>query len=179
MIPRPARRSSSRLAPLALALLAAGCAGAARGPAAGPAEGGAVTVAAPGAAGLRPAPRPDLAARPAPAAPGGARSPEAFDRTSPEERAAAAAPAPSAGRLLGRTIAALGAPTEPGFWLETPLVTAPQPGRIVLRGSGAEARVELRPSGGAPGSGSRLSLAAFRLLGLGLTALPELEVYGL
>jgi hypothetical protein len=50
---------------------------------------------------------------------------------------------------------------------------------VVVAATGAEAQVELLPSGGAPGSGSQLSLPAFRLLGLPLTALPELEVFAL
>jgi hypothetical protein len=38
--------------------------------------------------------------------------------------------------------------------------------------------LELRPSGGVPGSGSQISLAAMRLLEIPLTALAEVVVYG-
>ena len=51
----------------------------------------------------------------------------------------------SAGGELGTTIAALGDPTIDGFWLKTPLVTAPTPGRIVYSSTGRSVRVELRP----------------------------------
>lgn len=105
----------------------------------------------------------------------GGRTAEAFDTTTAAERVAAVTPPVRAGRDLGRTIASLGAPTEPGFWLVTPLVETAQDGRVTTA-SGATVRVELRPSGTAPGSGSQLSLAAFRALGLGLTDLPELTV---
>jgi len=120
----------------------------------------------------RPAARPG--AQPALRPPAGARTAEALDTTTPEQREAALRPA-AGGRVLGRTIASLGDPTEPGFWLLTPLVSAAAPGRV-RSAAGAAVGVELRPSGGAPGSGSRLSLAAFRALELGLTDLPELEV---
>jgi hypothetical protein len=52
-------------------------------------------------------------------------------------------------------------------------VTAP--GRVVLEG--ASVNVELIPSGAAAGSGSQLSLAAFRVLGVPLTSLPEVTVF--
>jgi hypothetical protein len=122
-------------------------------------------------------PRPE--ARPGSGAvrpPPGARTAEAFDTTTEAERVAALAAAATPTRELGRTIASLGDPAEPGFWLLTPLVDNPRPGRVTHAPSGASVRLELRPSGGAPGSGSRLSLAAFRALGLPLTGLPELVV---
>jgi hypothetical protein len=167
---------------LLLCCLAAGCGGQGlpgREPAgAAPAFEGAVVE---GTGAARPMPRPDRGAA-APALrppPQGGRTAAAFDTTSEAERAAARAPAPAGGRLLGATIASLGSPAEPGFWLRTPLVQAPARGRVVVAATGAEAQVELLPSGGAPGSGSQLSLPAFRLLGLPLTALPELEVFAL
>ena len=83
----------------------------------------------------------------------------------------------SAGGELGTTIAALGDPTIDGFWLKTPLVTAPTPGRIVYSSTGRSVRVELRPSGGAVGSGSQISLAAMRLLEAPLADLIEVSVY--
>ncbi|MCB1329624.1 MAG: hypothetical protein KDK28_09325, partial [Maritimibacter sp.] len=100
-----------------------------------------------------------------------------FDTTTAAERAAAAS-AGAGGALLGRTVATLGNPADPGFWLETPLVTTARQGRAVAVGSGKSVQLELRPTGGAEGSGSRISLPALRLLEVGLTGLHELEVYG-
>ncbi len=103
------------------------------------------------------------------------RTAETLDRTTPEERAAATAPA-AAGAQLGETLASLGNPAEGGFWLRTGLVTEAQQGRVETRG-GASVQVELRPSGSAPGAGSQLSLAAFRALEVPLTDLPRLTVF--
>lgn len=120
------------------------------------------------------APPPPVSAAPTPAA----RNAEDFDTTSAAERAAAAAPAPTApDKGLGTTIASLGDPAEPGFWAKTPLVDAVQPGRLVYPVTGASVAVELRPLAADTGAGSQVSLAAMRLLGAPLTALPELEVY--
>lgn len=113
----------------------------------------------------------------APAPPRAARTAEQFDTTTPQERAAAAARGTAGGALLGETVASLGNPAEPGFWLLTPLVTTPATGRVVSVTTGQAAEVELRPSGGAEGAGSELSLAAFRLLGVSLTDLAVLRVY--
>ncbi|MFQ6547845.1 D-galactarate dehydratase [Aestuariibius sp. 2305UL40-4] len=128
-----------------------------------------------------PAAVPNAAPAPVPAAPrppAAARTAEEFDTTSAEDRAAAAAAPDTAGEeRLGTTIASLGSPTEPGFWLETPLVSAVRQGRAELAGGGASVNVELRPSGGAAGSGSQISLAAMRVLDVPLTDLPELVVF--
>jgi hypothetical protein len=127
-----------------------------------------------------PAPAPTATVAPAaiaPAPPTAARTPEQFDTTTPEQRAAAAAGGTGGGALLGETVATLGNPAEPGFWLLTPLVDAPATGRIVAVATGQAAEVQLRPSGGAPGSGSQVSLAAIRLLGVPLTELAVLQVY--
>jgi len=90
-----------------------------------------------------------------------------------------AAPTPvsatAATGALGTTVASLGT-TDPGLWLETPLVSAPTQGQIEYNGETVS--VELRPSGGEPGSGSQISLEAMRALGAPLTGLPELTVYG-
>lgn len=115
----------------------------------------------------------DVSPLPKPAA----QTAEALDTTSKAERAAAAAPQ-AGGAKLGTTIASLGDPTEAGFWLRTPLVTAPAKGRLETRG-GASVAVDLLPLDGSPGAGSQISLAAMRMLGLSLTDLPELSVYGL
>ena len=120
-----------------------------------------------GAAAVAPAPRP----------PSGATTADQFDTTTEAERQAATAPAPAGGRELGRTIASLGNPADPGFWLETPLVTEKMQGRVVYEATGKSVTVELRPIAGAATAGSRISLPALRLLGAPLTGLPELTVF--
>ncbi len=102
-----------------------------------------------------------------------ARTPDDFDTTSEADRAAASA-ADEGGADLGSTSATLGDPTLPGFWLETPLVTEVTQGRISYMGRWIS--VELRPSGGVAGSGSRISLAAMRLLDAPLTAIIDIRV---
>jgi hypothetical protein len=122
-----------------------------------------------------------------PAAPGTAATPpprdavtvEQFDTTSSVERQAAATAPPAASEVwLGRTIASLGDPSDPGFWAETGLVDSVRPGRLEYPGASTTVKVELRPSGGAPGAGTRVSLPAMRVLGAPLTELPELVVFG-
>ena len=113
---------------------------------------------------------------PPPPPPPQARTVEEFDTTTAEDRAEAlAAPEPAGETALGTTIASLGSPTIPGIWMETPLVDALAMGRV--EHAGQSVNVELRPSGGAAGSGSQISLAAMRLLEVPLTALPELSVF--
>lgn len=148
---------------LSLALALAGCTGAR--------TGDPVSGAAPDAA-------PDAPRMTAPPPPRTARTAEQFDTTTEAERAAALAPAPPGGaERLGTTLASLGDPAAPGFWLETPLVTSTRQGRVVLPGTGTAVQVELRPISGPATGGSRISLAAMRLLGLPLTDIAELEVY--
>ncbi len=106
---------------------------------------------------------------------GGARSADALDRTSDAQRAAALAPPATGGAALGETLAALGSPSEQGFWLRTGLVDRVRSGRVSVPGGGSVA-VELRPSGQPVGAGSQLSLAAFRALNLPLTQLVTLTV---
>ena len=108
-----------------------------------------------------------------------ARTVEEFDTTSAAERAEAAEAAALNGAAtnLGLTIASLGAVTEPGIWLKTPLVSTPAKGRVEYPEKGTVVAVDLIPLEGEPGSGSRLSLAAMRILGADLTALPEVRVY--
>jgi hypothetical protein len=118
---------------------------------------------------IRPMPRPDSLIRGvAPQA-----SAAAYDTTSAAERAAATAPPASGEVALGTAVVGLGSPTDPGFWLETPLVGAPARGRVAT--ATASVNVDLRPSA----AGSRLSLPAMRLLGLPLTSLSEVRVYRL
>ncbi|MFD0980740.1 D-galactarate dehydratase [Tropicimonas aquimaris] len=126
------------------------------------------------------APMETVAAEPAAAVPSPtALTPEQFDTTTGEQRAAAAAAAPVSGESrLGTTIASLGDPADPGFWAETGLVSEVRQGRLEYPATGKSVAVELRPSGGAPGSGTRVSLPALRVLEAPLTDLPELVVYG-
>ncbi len=101
-------------------------------------------------------------------------SAEALDKTSAAEKAAAlAAPAAGGERELGKVVVALGSPAEQGIWLSSPLVRETAQGRI-MTGAGKSLAVELRPGTG----GALLSLAAFQALGLSLTELPEVTVYG-
>jgi hypothetical protein len=105
---------------------------------------------------------------------GPAVSAEALDRTTPEEKAAAlAAPAKVGEAELGRVVVALGPPAETGLWLSSTLVTEIAPGRIVTA-AGRSLAVELRPGTG----GALLSLAGYQALGLPLTDLPEVTVFG-
>ncbi|PVA11883.1 hypothetical protein DC366_02820 [Pelagivirga sediminicola] len=140
---------------------------------------------------LSPAPRPDSAAEsPGDEAPDAvrtasatppprtARTVEEFDTTTDEAKAAAVKPS-AGGKDLGLTIASLGAAGEPGFWLKTPLVSAPGPGRVVYPANGKTVQVDLIPLGGEPGAGSRMSLAALRLLEAPLTGLLEVRVFSL
>jgi len=108
-----------------------------------------------------------------PPPPATARTVEQFDTTTEEERAAAAAPV-SGGRSLGTTVATLGNAADPGFWLETSLVTEIATGRLVNPVNGKEVEVQLRPF---DGGSSRISLAALRLLEAPLTELVTLEVF--
>lgn len=79
------------------------------------------------------------------------------------------------GQMLGFTVASLGDASTPGMWIETPLVSAEGPGRVVGP-DGRTVAVTLRPSGGERGSGSRLSLQAMQALGLDLASLPTVTV---
>lgn len=151
-----------------------GCAGLSFGR--GGADSEVPVTAAPGAEAPRPQARPGAAA--AALSPRG-RTAEALDTTTAAERSAAAeAAARAGGQALGQTLAGLGAPGEPGFWLVTGLVDRVRPGRVRAP-SGAALAVELRPSGGPAGGGGQLSLAAIRALGLPLTELTTLEVFAL
>ena len=101
-------------------------------------------------------------------------SAEVLDTTSAEEKAAAlAAPAAGGERQLGRAVVALGPPADQGIWLSTALVDKVVQGRIETA-AGKSLTLELRPGTG----GALLSLAAFQALGLSLTELPEVTIYG-
>lgn len=114
------------------------------------------------------------AARP----PTAANTQASLDTTTPEQRAqAAAAPAPQAvTKVLGTTVASLGSPTEPGFWLKTPLVTSQTAGRVTNKANGKSSAVTLIPIEGPATGGSRLSLPAIRLIEAPLTDLVDLTV---
>jgi len=123
---------------------------------------------------MRPKPRQTTAT----AAVDGALRPEDLDTTSAEElREATATTIGAAGLKLGTTIASLGNVSIEGFWLETALVEHVTPGRVVWADNGNSVAVELRPKKGEKTSGSQISLAAMRALGVPLTALPELIVF--
>jgi len=77
--------------------------------------------------------------------------------------------------VYGITVATLGDPTDPGLWIETPFAQIEMPGRVISE-SGRVLQLMLRPSGGALGSGSRISLEAMQALGLSLTDLAILTV---
>ena len=77
--------------------------------------------------------------------------------------------------FIGFTVISLGDATDPGLWLETPLVDEETPGRVIGE-NGRVVFVTLRPSGGERGSGSRLSLQGYQVLGIALTALPTVTV---
>ena len=122
------------------------------------------------------APAPTLDPTPPPPPPEGATTADQFDTTTEEDRTEATTVDDDAEtQELGVTIASLGPPTEPGIWLKTPLVTELSEGRITFNETSIN--IELRPSGGAAGSGSQISLAAMRLIGAPLTGLPEVTVF--
>lgn len=106
-----------------------------------------------------------------------AQSVGTLSRASPAERARAAAAATGDETRLGSTIASLGDPSMPGFWVRTPLVGSEGSGRIVNPANGKSANVRLIPLAGPPGGGSQVSLPALQMLGVSLTDLPRLEVY--
>lgn len=121
----------------------------------------------------RPMPRPGSGV-----VPPDATTVDAFDTTTAAERAAAQAKPQSSGETrLGRTVATLGNPADPGFWIETPLVQKVGPGRVVAVANGTAIALELRPISGPASAGSRISLPALRLLDVGLTGLHELDVF--
>lgn len=125
---------------------------------------------------IAPAPKPQAAPQTAdavPPPPAAARTVEQFDTTTAAQRAAASQPA-SGGTALGTAVASLGDPSQPGFWMETSLVSDVGSGRVTAVDTGQSVEVELRPL--AEGS-ARVSLPAWRLLGVPLTELAEVEVF--
>lgn len=123
---------------------------------------------------VRPQARPENAVRPVAE---NARTIEEFDTTTQAERIEAIGTADGAGKLLGKTVASLGDPTQPGFWLKTPLVQSDGKGRVEYPATGKAVEVDLIAIDGPGTAGSQISLAAMRLLGAPLTGLPEFLVY--
>ena len=107
--------------------------------------------------------------------PASARSVASLD-ASAAEKAAASRPA-AAGARLGTTIASLGDATKGGFWIRTPLVKETGKGRLVDPSTGKSVNVDLIPLSGPASAGSQVSLPVLTTLGVGLTDLPEVEVY--
>lgn len=105
-----------------------------------------------------------------------AKTVEDFDTTTVKDRQEAVKVDQEAGKRLGQTVLSLGSPTEPGFWVKTPLVQKKHAGRVRILASGAAANVILMPIEG-DGRASQISLAAMRVLKLGLTDLPEAELF--
>lgn len=114
---------------------------------------------------------PELAAPPPPRT---ATTVEQFDTTTEDQRDAASQ-AVEGGQLLGQTVASLGDPGRSGFWIETALAETQGRGRVEDPATGLSVEVELLPLSG--DAGSRLSLAAMRVLEIGLTDLPRVDVY--
>ena len=130
-------------------------------------------------AATRPQARPDEANVSLRTPPATARTAEDFDTTTVEERAQAAAAPNDTGaeQALGATIVSLGDPARPGFWIETPLVSSPTTGRVAYPSTGQSSQVDLIPIDGPATAGSRMSLAAMRLIGVPLTGLAEVQVF--
>lgn len=110
-----------------------------------------------------------------------ARTAEGFDTSTESQRVEAVTAAQTTGGAadLGVTIASLGAPTQPGFWLKTPLADRAGKGRVDYPEKGTSVVVDLIPLEASPGAGSQISLAAMRLIEADLTGLPELRVFRL
>ncbi|AXI48830.1 hypothetical protein C1J03_08535 [Sulfitobacter sp. SK012] len=121
-----------------------------------------------------PATTSELTAAPPP--PAAAKTAETLDTTTAEQRAAAAAPVAEVSKALGTTVASLGSPTEPGFWLKTPLVKTQTQGRVLNPANGKSSAVLLIPIDGPATGGSRMSLPAMRLIEASLTELTTVEV---
>ena len=129
---------------------------------------------------IRPVARPGGALR-AKKPPAAARTVDQFDTTSAADKQMVEAEARQAqevgaGRLLGRTVASLGDPADPGLWIKTPLVTEPGKGRVVYPANGKAVQLDLIPIDGPKTAGSRMSLAALRVIEAPLAGLPEVEV---
>ncbi|WP_300055832.1 hypothetical protein [uncultured Roseobacter sp.] len=108
---------------------------------------------------------------------GAAQRVDSLDRSTAAERVAATRGG-DAGQLLGQTVASLGSPADPGFWLKTPLVSVEAPGRVRDPRTRKSVAVTLIPIDGPATAGSRLSLSAMRALEVSLTDLVTVDVTG-
>lgn len=106
-----------------------------------------------------------------------AARPEAYDRSTAEQKAEASAADRAEARLLGTTTASLGDPAQQGFWIRTPLAKSAGKGRLVDPATKKAVNVDLIPREGPESGGSLVSLAAMQMLGVPLTSLPRLEVF--
>ncbi|MDA5094062.1 hypothetical protein O2N63_08160 [Aliiroseovarius sp. KMU-50] len=104
---------------------------------------------------------------------------EELSAVGPEDVQGSASASSASDGVIGTTIATLGNATDPGFWMETPLVATVREGRIKSNVTGRTVKVTLRPIPGPAGAGSRISLSALQLLDLPLDGLHKLEVSGL
>jgi hypothetical protein len=97
--------------------------------------------------------------------------------TDAELEEAVAKPVTRPERDLGKTIASLGLIDETGFWLQTPLVTSEVEGRVVYLKTETSINLRLIPNGATAGSGSQISIAAMKILGIPIVDLAELQVF--
>lgn len=98
----------------------------------------------------------------------------ALDKTSDAEKSAALGAGSASGeRQLGKAVVALGPPAETGLWVQSVLISKAGQGRVVAP-NGKSLAVELRPGSG----GALMSLSAYQALGISLTELPELTIFG-
>ncbi len=106
------------------------------------------------------------------APPAGATTVGEFDTTTAADRAEAL-DTDTGGSALGTVTATLGAPTDPGIWVKTALVSEVTQGRADYNGQSIN--VELRPLSGS--AGAQISLPAMRLLNAPLTGIISLTLY--
>lgn len=145
--------------------------------------GGALVAGSAESEAVRPAARPEgMSSTQAVKPPSGARTAAQLDTTSNAEKKAAVVAAQEAaasgdGKALGSTVASLGDPTEPGLWIKTPLVSSAAKGRVVYPKNGKAVELDLLPLDGPKTGGSRMSLAALRVIEAPLTDLPTVEVF--
>ncbi|MBZ8119657.1 hypothetical protein KUD11_13495 [Roseovarius sp. LXJ103] len=78
---------------------------------------------------------------------------------------------------IGRTIASLGAATEPGFWMKTRFVDVPTKGARCLYGEGQVGECRSHSAQPPATACSQMSLAALRLVEAPLTGLPDMQVF--
>lgn len=102
---------------------------------------------------------------------------EAAKVTEVELKAAIAKPVVRPERDLGNTVAGLGSIDKTGFWLQTPLVKSNVEGRVVYLKTGSSINLTLIPNRATAGSGSQISIAAMKVLGIPIVDLAKLRVF--